>query len=184
MRVRNFQVVAFVRWSQGQVRLYTSDTQLEKLAANKRSEAAIHLSNNNIGDYAKAMVVAELAGKLSRNEAVLLTDLFEIHNDILTKNGHEEISKSAYLLSHLEKELESHVRIIFMKGCRRPGYMIVRNEGDLHHATYCALMDQKENTTYINSKGNQTDEKADSFMEFENDLLSSFKTAIYNQARL
>ena len=125
---------------------YTSDFALDKIVEQKTEE--IHrfqqssITTENCTQYAKAIVTAHLARTLHANEGILLQSLFEEYNGILEENGVAGLTKSAYLLSHVEQQLGHYLNVVFVKGARHPGYLLVRTGCDLHHALYCALTDK------------------------------------------
>ena len=134
--------------------------------------------------YAKAVIVAELASKLRQNEGILLIDLLDHLNNILSSNGQQHMTKSSHLLLHLQQELGSHLDAVFIKGCRRQGYLPVRSKGDLHHALYCALIDKKadRNVQADVKSYRKTEPQAETM--YEEIILSSLNIALNKQAHL
>ena len=103
-----------------------------------------HLSPSSGGPVlllAKANITLMVAKKLRGNEGVLLADAFDQLNSFLEEKNAMPLTKSSSLRSHLQQVLESHLDVVYVKGSRLPGQLLVRKGGDLHHALYCALSD-------------------------------------------
>ena len=126
---------------------YTSDAALDKIIAEIKDEISafngIWCSDNCV-HQAKAVLTAHLAEKLRSNEGTLLSDIFHEFNKILTMHGREVMTKSLYLLTHFEQKLGKHLQVVYVKGARCPGYLLLRSGCDLHHALFCALADKKK----------------------------------------
>ena len=167
---------------------YTSDAALDKIIAEIKDEISafngIWCSDNCV-HQAKAVLTAHLAEKLRSNEGTLLSDLFHEFNKILTMHGREVMTKSLYLLTHFEQKLGKHLQVVYVKGARRPGYLLLRSGCDLHHALFCALADKKKDTSIheiIKKTNLQTPSSDNCCDELDSTVFASMNEVLHEQA--
>ena len=169
---------------------YTSDFALEKLLAQNSEEIHDHrlqqssITTENCTQYAKAIVTAHLVRTLHANEGILLQSLFEEYNSILEEYGIARMTKSAYLLSHVEQELGQYLNVAFVKGARHPGYLRVRTGCDLRHALYCALTDNAtdKQTSSPHVQGFPKQPAESRCADIDEIVLSSLNECLHEQA--
>ena len=72
-----------------------------------------------------------------------------------------------------------------MKEKRQQGYLLAQNNGDLHNALYCALMDKTtEGSNKIINRQNTPIEKSELDAASEDAIPNNFNTVINAQAHL
>ena len=104
----------------------TTHSALDRTVA--QNSAEIHWAgfgtSENCLTHVKAVVTAEPARTLRSTEKALV-DLYQKFNDILEEQRNDRMTKSPYLLTHLEQELGIYFVVNFVKGGRLPGYLLV-----------------------------------------------------------
>lgn len=113
----------------------TEELPLSKEEANdflrKAIQAPDSLSTAKHGIYAKAMTVAAVAKKLLNEEAVLLSTAFTYMLDVLHhKFAITSTQNVTRLKDHLSATFGKYIQMIFVKGHKTTGYIIVRADGD------------------------------------------------------
>ena len=88
------------------------------------------------------------------------------------------------MLTHLRQELGEALRIVFIKGAKHPGYLLLRSGCDLQHALYCALHDKRANDQ-VPAVGHKTTAPPThrSSDELETVVLGNLNNTLHTQAK-
>ena len=94
---------------------------------------------------------------------------------------------SSFLRSHLQQVLVSHLNVVYVKGSRRSGQLLLRKGGGLQHALYCALSDlrstRKDTEMPMTTKVHTAHQESSTELPEEDVVIKSLNGLIHDQAQ-